>query len=126
MAAELKYNGEWLIPLQGGYRVEYPQGGAVRPAAVTVSAAFRLRDVAMIGWWQSLYSANVGGQWKVAVDTTGWLAVHDCVMVEAPQFSEYTGHSAVVTMRLSARTAGAESLIPSLVVTIDEYDFVVT
>lgn len=123
MATELKYNGEWLTPLQGGYRVEYPQGGAVRPAAVVVSASFRLRDVAMIGWWQSLYAAGVGGRWSVALDTTGWLSVHDCAMIEPPQFSEYTGHSAVVTLRLSTRTAGAESLIPSLVITIDEYDF---
>lgn len=121
--ADLKYNGEWLIPLQGSYRVEYPQGATARPAAVVVSASFRLRDVAMISWWQSLYAAGVGGRWSVALDTEGWLAVHDCAMVEPPQYSEHTGNSAVVTLRLSTRTAGPESLIPSLVITIDEYDF---
>ena len=124
--ADLKYGNDWLIPLQGSYRVEYPEFGVVRPAAVTVSASFRLRDVAMIGWWDALYAANIGGRWNIALDTKGWLAVHDCVMVEPPQYSEYTGYSAVVTLRLSARAAGAESLIPNLVITIDEHDFVVT
>ncbi len=123
MATELKYNGEWLIPLQRGYRHEYPQGAAVRPAAVTVSASFRLRDAVMISWWHSLYAAGVGGKWSVALDTVGWLSVHDCVMIDPPQLSEYTGNSAVVALRLSTRTAGPESLIPSLVITIDEYDF---
>lgn len=121
--ADLKYNGEWLIPLQGGYRVEYPQGGSLRPATVTVSASFSLRDSAMVNWWHSLYQSGVGGRWSVALDTIGWLSVHDCVMIEPPQFGQFTGNSAVVTLSLSARTAGAESLIPSLVITIDEYDF---
>jgi hypothetical protein len=135
VAAELRYKGEWLIPLQQGYRVSsgysaslaggYPTS-ALRRQAVTVAASYRLKDAAMIAWWWALYEAGAGGRWSVALDTTGWLSVHDCAIVEPPQFTEYAGHTAVVTLSLSARTAGAESLIPNLVITIDEYDFVVT
>lgn len=130
--ADLKYNDEWLIPLQQGYRTSsgysaqlsggYPASG-LRRQAVTVSASYRLKDAAMIAWWHSIYATGVGGRWAAALDTTGWLSVHDCIMLEPPQFQEYSGHTAVVTVTWSCRQAGPTSLIPSLVITIDEYDF---
>lgn len=97
--ADLKYNGEWLIPLQDGYRVEYPAGGTIRPPAVSVSASYRLTDQAMIDWWWSLYEANRGTRWTAMLDTAGYQATHRCIMLSAPQFQEFKGHTAVVTIR---------------------------
>lgn len=107
MAAELRYNGEWLIPLQQGYRVSsgysaqlsggYPASG-LRRQAVTVSASYRLKDAAMIAWWWALYETNRGQPLIAILDTAGYPAEHTIRITDPPQFSEYAGHTAVVSV----------------------------
>ena len=114
MAAELKYNDEWLIPLQQGYRVSsghsaalsggYPTS-ALRRQAVTVAASYRLKDAAMIAWWWALYEANRGGWWLAYLDTVGMIEQHSCIMTAPPQFQEFQGRTAVVTITWSTQVS---------------------
>lgn len=105
--ADLKYNDEWLIPLQQGYQTSsgysaqlsggYPASG-LRRQSVTVSASYRLKDAAMIAWWWQFYEANRGQQIGALLDTAGYLAEHQARIIEPPQFTEYAGHTAVVSV----------------------------
>jgi hypothetical protein len=114
--ADLKYNDEWLIPLQQGYSTSsgysaqlsggYPASG-LRRQAVTVSASYRLKDAAMIAWWWQFYEANRGQQIGAILDTAGYPNEHSVRIVEPPQFQEYAGHTAVVTIQWVCNPAQA-------------------
>lgn len=113
MAAELKYNDVWLIPLQS-YKLNYSRAAEVGPTgfptsalapAVEIVASYRLTDPAMIAWWWSLYEANRGGWWLAYLDTVGLIEQHSCVMVTPPQFQEFQGHTAVVTITWSTQVS---------------------
>lgn len=120
MAAELKYLGQWLIPLRSGYQPEWPwaaelqqrhgasaAASAVRGAITTVRASYALRTPEAMAWWEQFWSGDLArGANRVSamLDISGTLTEYECAITDAA-YSSYTSGHAIITLTLAAGVA---------------------
>lgn len=127
--ATLRFEGEYLVPLQAGYTLSGPYGALVTDVtggmpsirrntvnnAQLVTATYDLPNPAMVAWfqmWYQLYTLEGSLPFKAMLSLgEATPEVYVVVALTAPVYNEFKGYDSTVTFQFAARKV------------VDDYDY---